>query len=85
MAAHRNRLKDNVIENNGAKGEAAGIRIRGETAGLVFENNSIRDTRPLAERTQTVGLLIEDQVGTVTLDGNKIQADKPIEDRRKSK
>lgn len=82
MAAHRNRLKDNVIEDNGTKGTAAGIRIRGETDGLVFENNSIRDTRPSAKRTQTVGVLIEKQVGTVTLRDNDIEAGKPIDDKR---
>jgi len=48
MAGHRNRLEDNVIEDNGLKNEAAGIRIRGETRGLVFKNNVIRDTRPPA-------------------------------------
>ncbi len=82
MAAHRNRLHDNVIEDNGAKGAAAGIRIRGETDGLILENNSIRDTRPMAERTQEVGVLIENQVGTVTLRDNQIEAGRPIDDKR---
>ncbi|MCA9132380.1 MAG: right-handed parallel beta-helix repeat-containing protein [Planctomycetales bacterium] len=85
MAAHRNRLKDNVIEDNGANGPAAGIRIRGETDGLIFENNSIRDTRAASDRTQSVGFLIEDQVGTVTLRNNEIEAETPIEDKRKKK
>ncbi len=82
MAAHRNRLKDNVIEDNGAKGTAAGIRIRGETEGLIFENNIVRDTRQGASQTQTVGVLIEERVGSVTLDGNRIDAQTPVEDRR---
>lgn len=82
MAAHRNCLEDNVIENNGAGGQAAGIRIRGQTNDLVFKNNVIRDTRPEGSQTQTVGIRIEEQVGQVDLDGNKINAQKPIDDRR---
>jgi hypothetical protein len=82
MAAHRNRLKDNVIEDNGAKESAAGIRIRGETDGLIFEGNSIRDTRDGAAQTQTTGVLIEQQVGTVTLRDNQINAKKRIDDKR---
>jgi hypothetical protein len=75
-------LQDNVIEDNGSKGGAAGIRIRGETDGLILENNSIRDTRPMAERTQKIGVLIENQVGTVTLRDNEIEAGRPIDDKR---
>jgi len=85
MAAHRNRLEENVIENNGAGGQAAGIRIRGETNDLVFRNNVIRDTRPDASQTQTVGIRIEEQVGQVVLDGNKIDAKTNIDDRRAAK
>lgn len=82
MAAHRNRLKENLIEDNGTKRAAAGIRIRGETDGLIFENNTIRDSRSSEKRTQTVGVLIENQVGSVTLLDNEIDAERPIEDKR---
>ena len=85
MAAHRNRLEDNIIENNGADGRAAGICIRGQTNGLVFKNNSIRDTRPDGSQTQTVGIRIEEKVGEVVLEGNKIDAETQIDDRRVSK
>jgi hypothetical protein len=85
MAAHRNRLENNVIEDNGAGGQAAGIRIRGETNGLTFVNNTIRDTRPDGSQTQTVGIRIEDKVGEVVLDGNTIEAKAKIEDRRSSR
>ena len=85
MAAHRNCLEENVIENNGAGGQAAGIRIRGQTNDLVFRNNVIRDTRPEASQTQTVGIRIEEQVGQVVLDGNKIDAKTSIDDRRAAK
>jgi hypothetical protein len=82
MAAHRNRLESNIIENNGTGGQAAGIRIRGETNDLVFANNTIRDTRPEASQTQTVGIRIEEKAGKVTLEGNTIEAKATIEDRR---
>ena len=85
MAAHRNRLEDNVIENNGTGSEGAGVRIRGQTNNLVFRNNIIRDTRPEGSRTQTVGIRIEEQVGEVTLDSNVIEAKTRIDDQRKSK
>ena len=45
MSPHRNRLKDNRIEDNGREPGTAGIRVRGEPSGLVFEDNVIRDTR----------------------------------------
>ena len=84
MAAHRNRLQDNIIEDNGTKGSAAGIRIRGETDGLLFEGNTIRDTRTSAQ-TQTVGVLIEEQVGQVTLRDNHIEAQDPVVDKRRNR
>jgi parallel beta-helix repeat protein len=85
MAAHRNRLEENIIENNGVGREAAGIRIRGHTNGLVFKNNIIRDTRDTDSQKQTVGIRIEEHVGQVTLDGNKITAKTAIDDRRTEK
>jgi parallel beta-helix repeat protein len=84
MAGHRNRLENNLVENNGAKGGAAGIRVRGETKNLVFRNNIIRDTRPAGEASQTIGIRIEEQAGEVLLDGNKIEASTNVDDRRKS-
>jgi len=85
MAAHRNRIEENIIENNGTGGEAAGIRIRGYTNDLVFKNNIIRDTRADDSQTQTVGFLIEEKVGKVVLEGNKIEAETRFDDRRASK
>jgi polygalacturonase len=84
MAAHRNRLVENVIEDNGDEKGAAGIRIRGETNDLVFQGNVVRDTRSEDLRTQTVGILIEETVGRVTLEENSIEAEVPIDDRRPS-
>jgi polygalacturonase len=84
MAGHRNRLERNVIENNGTGGAAAGIRVRGETHGLVFRENVIRDTRSPEARQQAVGIRIEEGVGPVTLESNQIDAAKKVEDLRKS-
>ena len=83
MAAHRNRLENNVIENNGLEAEAAGIRVRGETKDLVFRNNIIRDTRPPGSRKQTIGVRIEEPAGKIILEGNEIEAGTKVEDRRK--
>ena len=85
MAGHRNRLEKNLIENNGVKDEAAGIRVRGETRGLVFKSNIIRDTRAPAERKQAVGIRIEEQAGEVVLEDNRIEARTQVEDQRKAR
>ena len=85
MSPHRNRLKNNVIEDNGKDAGTAGIRVRGEPSGLIFEANVIRDTRAGAQKTQTVGILVEDRVGPVQLESNRIEAGTKIEDRRGTK
>jgi len=82
MSPHRNRLKDNVIEDNGRESGTAGIRIRGEPTDLVIEDNVIRDTRAAALRTQTVGVAVEDRVGPASIRANRIEANTAIEDRR---
>ena len=74
MSPHRNRLEDNRIEDNGREAGTAGIRVRGEPSGLVFEDNVIRDTRAGSQRTQTVGILVEDRVGPVEIGTNRIEA-----------
>ncbi len=84
MAGHRNRIEDNVIENNGGKETAAGIRVRGETGDLVLKNNVIRDTRTGADRRQTVGILLEEKVGAVVSEGNRIEAETLVQDQRLS-
>ena len=85
MAGHRNRLEHNLIENNGRKEDTAGVRIRGEARDLVFRNNLIRDTRPAGERRQTIGIRIEELAGPVVLDGNTIEAETKVEDKRPAK
>jgi hypothetical protein len=82
MAPHRNRLESNRIEENGARGTAAGIRIRGAADGLVFRNNIIRDTRAAAAQTQAVGIHIEMDAGEVTLEANDVKAKTDVVDQR---
>jgi parallel beta-helix repeat protein len=77
MAPHRNRLEDNIIENNGGPE----IRIRGQVNDLVFVKNTIRETRA-GQETPTVGILIEETVGELTLQGNTINTQLQIEDKR---
>lgn len=83
MAGHRNRLEDNLIENNGVTKNAPGIQVRGETGDLIFKNNIIRDTRAPADQKQTIGIQLEERVGAVTLESNQIQAKQELADARK--
>ena len=85
MSPHRNRLTDNCIEDNGRKPGTAGIRIDGEPAGLIFEDNVIRDTRAGSQRTQTVGITVEGRVGEIKVESNRIEGDTVIDDRRKGR
>jgi parallel beta-helix repeat protein len=78
MAPHRNRLEENIVENNGG----AEIRIRGHVNDLVFRNNTIRDGRA---EDGGVGIQIEKTVGPVVLDGNKIETPTLVDDRRPAK
>jgi hypothetical protein len=82
LAGHRNRLENNLIENNGRNQPVAGIRIRGETRGVVLQNNRIRDTRPPEARKQTIGIQLDSTVGAVILQANTIEAAVPVQDQR---
>ncbi|WZP01179.1 right-handed parallel beta-helix repeat-containing protein (plasmid) [Isosphaeraceae bacterium EP7] len=83
MSPHRNRLEHNVIEDNGREPGTAGIRVRGEPSGLVFEGNEIRDTRRGPGQTQTVGIQVEGRVGPVEVGSNRIEASTVVDDRRR--
>jgi hypothetical protein len=85
MAGHRNRVENNLIENNGLNRPAAGIRVRGQTRDLVLKGNTIRDTRAGDQRRQTTGIQLEENVGAVQLEGNTIEAPMPIHDARKGR
>lgn len=78
MAPHRNRFEDNTVEENGG----AEIRIRGEVNDLAFVRNTIRDTRSDSGEESTVGFLIEQRVGKLTLQDNVVQTQVQVEDKR---
>jgi parallel beta-helix repeat protein len=83
MAADRNRVEGNTIEDNGGPDRAAaGIRIRGVTADNEFVDNVIRDTRPEADRGQTIGVAIEAAAGANAVERNRIEAAEAIRDER---
>lgn len=84
MAGHRNRLEENVVENNGRKGEVAGIRVRGAARDVVLKNNTIRDTRPEDARKQSVGIQFDESAGPATVEDNTIEARKSVVDRRRA-
>lgn len=86
--AHRNTLRNNLIENNGCKaGEFAklkarlepweavgcGIHVSDVTHDLTLENNTIRETRTGDDRTQQYGLWLSEGVSRVALNGNTIE------------
>lgn len=82
MAGHRNRLEENVIENNGTGESVAGIVIDGHTRDTVLKANVIRDTRSEKDRRQLVGIRIGEQAGRVALEENEITAEVSVEDSR---
>jgi parallel beta-helix repeat protein len=85
MAGHRNTLEENTIENNGQNRDVAGIRVRGETQGVVLKNNIIRDSREGAQKKQTIGVQVEEKAGPVTLQQNNIDAKVELKDLRADK
>lgn len=82
MAAHRNRVIENIIENNGHESGTAAVRVRGSTDDLHFEGNIIRDTRPESQQTQTIGFQFDAEVGKVALHTNSVAAPREIDDQR---
>ena len=82
MAGHRNRLEENIIENNGLKRDVAGIRVRGETRDLLLHKNIIRDTRPTDQKRQVTGIQLEEKAGPLQLQDNTIEASIKVKDER---
>lgn len=96
--AHRNLFRDNVIENNGSrpdeladiKGrlepwEAAGcgVNVQGVTRELVFDGNTIRETRQGDARTQRHAVVLAEGVSGVRMSANIFEGhrDEPVVDR----
>lgn len=86
--AHRNVVRENLIENNGSRpdeladlkkrlqpweGIGCGIHVGGVTKDLVFENNIIRETRTGDARTQRHALYLAKDVSNVKALGNTVE------------
>ena len=83
MAGHRNRIEENLVENNGRRQkDSAGIWIDGETSGVVLKGNTIRDTREAKERTQRTAISIGSKTRDVILESNKAEGETVTEDHR---
>jgi parallel beta-helix repeat protein len=67
--ASRNTFRQHVIEDNGG----CGVYIQGYTTDLLFEDNTIRDTRSGAARTQKVGIWAGEHAARIRAVGNRIE------------
>ncbi len=68
-AGSRNTFQRNVIEDN----EGCGVFIDGHTTDLLFEENTLRDTRSGSARTQRTGLCAGPNAARVRAMKNKIE------------
>jgi len=95
--AHRGEYRENVIENNGSKPDdlaetkaslpeaetiGCGVNVSGVTHDLVFEANTIRETRCGDDRTQRHAVRLGEGVRRVRMSGNVITGhpDGPVVD-----
>ena len=76
----RNTVEGNTIIDTGGE-DAAAVEVQGVTAGLVFRNNALKETRGPAKR---VGFRLGKETKDITLDGNTVEGFAvKIDDRRK--
>ena len=68
-APHRSIFRENIIENNGMKGDAYGISINSKAQGVVIGNNTIRNT---GKGNQVAALLLTDNSLPVEMKNNII-------------
>ena len=68
-AGSRNTFRENVIEDNGE----CGVYVDGHTTDLLFEQNTIRDTRQGSARTQQVGIVAGEHADRVRAVSNHIE------------
>ena len=69
-AGHRNTFVNNIIENNGMKGEASGFRIGGETHDISISGNIIRST---GKGKQTSAVWVGKKASGVKMENNKME------------
>ena len=76
----RNTVEGNTIIDTGGE-DAAAVDVQGTTAGLVFRNNTLKETRGPAKR---VGFRLGKGTKDLTLDGNTVEGfATTVDDRRK--
>ncbi len=76
----RNTVEGNTIVDTGGE-DAAAVDVQGVTAGLVFRNNALKETRGPGKR---VGFRLGQETKDITLDGNTAEGfAAKIDDRRK--
>lgn len=70
-APDRNTFRANLIENNGPATEPSyQIRVEGETANVVLEGNTIRDTRNPGAKHERVAIYLGPKVSHITCQNN---------------
>jgi hypothetical protein len=74
-AGHRNTFTNNIIENNGTKGEASGFRIGGETHDIIISKNIFRST---GKGNQTTAVFVGKKSSAVKLSDNEISGLKEV-------
>jgi len=70
LSGHRNVFRGNTIADNGGKDSGYGVYVEAPAHDLVFENNTIEETRGGAEATQRWGIWISKGAGPVKSEGN---------------
>ena len=76
----RNTVEGNTVTDTGGD-DAAAVDVQGTTAGLVFRNNALKETRGPARR---VGFRLGKDTKDITLDGNTVEGfATTVDDRRK--
>ena len=68
-AGSRNTFRQNLIEDN----SGCGVRVEGHTTDLLFEENTIRESRSGSARTQQIGIWVGEQAARIRAVRNRIE------------
>jgi parallel beta-helix repeat protein len=70
LSGHRNIFQNNTIENNGDAQQGYGVYVKPKARDMVFENNTISETRTGKEATQRYGFYLVRGSGPVKIEKN---------------
>ncbi|HUU26331.1 MAG TPA: right-handed parallel beta-helix repeat-containing protein [archaeon] len=73
VSGHRNVFRENVIQDNGDDERGYGVYVEPHARDMVFESNTIADTRSDSERTQRYGVYLADGSGPVEMKNNTMK------------